>query len=596
MSVNASATKAPGYSAAAYGKQNHAVLLHDTRRRFARMLLFAFLVTAICNIAVLVVPIYSMKIYDTVLTTRNLNTLLWLTICLAGVLVVYGALSYTRALLYGAMASQASRDLGLPTLLAAAQAAEAENHTLPGQALRDLNEVRTFLSGNAITTPLDLIWTPFLIIVLFIFHWGYGLYAVLCAAALLAFNVLSNALTRKPLEEANEQKIRSFSEIAVAVRNAETVEGLGMVPALSQRWRVSQDAMLAKLWQGTRTSKMIASVVKSFRLLMGAGVICLGFILTSEGHVTAGTLFASSIIISRLLGPFEEVTSTWRAWVSAGAAWRRVSKLLLEAKSVRGTYPLPCPEGRLTVDRLVYIPRGHEQPVLRGISFTIEPGEVLGIIGPSGAGKSTLARLVVGINEPTAGGVWLDGNNTWLWERGDFGRHIGYMPQTTSLLDGTVAENISRLQDAEPQTVIAAAVRAGVHDAIMKLPNGYATRVGDAGFVLSGGQRQRLALARALFGNPRLLVLDEPNSNLDKEGEQILVHAVRQAQNEGTSVLMIAHRPSLMTAADKLLVLKDGVIERFGTREAVLRILQAPSVQLVRGPDAAPPQARLAVR
>jgi ATP-binding cassette subfamily C protein len=288
------------------------------------------------------------------------------------------------------------------------------------------------------------------------------------------------------------------------------------------------------------------------------------------------------------------MTTSWRAWVSAGAAWQRLKNLLLHTKPLRGTLSLPCPEGRVEVDRLVYIAPGSDRPILRGVSFTIEPGEVLGIIGPSGAGKSTLARLVVGIEEPTAGGVWLDGNNTWLWERSDFGRHVGYMPQTTALLDATVGENIARLRDAHPQAIIEAAARAGIHDAIMRLPNGYATRIGDAGFVLSGGQRQRLALARALFGSPKLLVLDEPNANLDDEGERILLNAVRRAQAESASVLMIAHRPSLMTVADKLLVLKDGIVERFGTREKVMDALRAPAIQLVRGGTA--PQARLAAR
>ena len=276
----------------------------------------------------------------------------------------------------------------------------------------------------------------------------------------------------------------------------------------------------------------------------------------------------------------------------------RLKRLLLESKPLRGTLPLPCTEGRVVVDRLVYIAQGTERPILRGISFVIEPGEVLGIIGPSGAGKSTLARLVVGINEPTAGGVWLDGNNTWLWERGDFGRHVGYMPQTTALLNGSVAENIARLRDAGPQAVIDAAVRAGIHDIIMQLPNGYATPIGDAGFVLSGGQRQRLALARAMFGNPKLLVLDEPNANLDDDGERTLIHAISQARAEGTSVLMIAHRPSLMAVADKLLILKDGVVERFGSRDTVMGSFKTPPIQLVRGATAITPpdRARLASR
>lgn len=572
----------------------HDDLLHQVRRRFQRTLVFAFFITAISNLAVLLVPIYSMELYDAVLNTRNLNTLLWLTIALGLVLAIYAALEYMRSLLYEAMAHRAARELSLPALLAATQGTEGDSHSPPGQVMRDLNELRVFLSGGALTTPLDLIWTPVLIAVLFMFHWGYGLYAVACSILLLGMTLLSDALTRRPLEEANNQKIRAFAEVAVAVRNAETVEGLGMVPALSRRWRASQNAMLDRLWRGTRAAKAMANLVRSCRFMMNGGVICIGVVLTVNGHVSAGALLAGSILLNRLLGPFESLTSSWRTWVSAAGAWQRIKRLMLENKPLRGTLPLPCPAGRIEVDRLVYIPKGSERPVLRGVSFTIEPGEVLGIIGPSGAGKSTLARLVVGIEEPTAGGVWLDGNNTWLWERSDFGRHVGYMPQTTALLDATVAENIARLRETSPDAVIAAAAMAGIHDAIMRLPHGYATRIGDAGFVLSGGQRQRLALARALFGNPKLLVLDEPNANLDDEGERILLNAVRRARADGTSVLMIAHRPSLMTVADKLLILKDGIVERFGSRDKVMDAVQAPAVQRLRSQPAA--QARLAAR
>jgi ATP-binding cassette subfamily C protein len=575
-------------------KQRNADLLHDVHRRFLRTLVFASFVTLVSNLAVLLVPLYSMELYDAVQNTRNLRTLMWLTVALGLVLALYGALEYARSLLYEAMGQRAARDLGLPTLMAAAQGVENESHTPPGQVIRDLNELRAFVSSGAMTTPLVMIWTPLLIVVLFIFHWSYGLYALACTAILLSMSVIGDALTRRPLEEANDQRIRAFAEVAVAMRNAETVEGLGMVPSLSRRWRISQNAMLDRLWRGTRATKTLAALIKTCRFMMSGGVVCIGLLLTVDGSVTGGMLLAGSIILNRLLGPFEQMTTSWRAWVSAGAAWQRLKNLLLHTKPLRGTLSLPCPEGRVEVDRLVYIAPGSDRPILRGVSFTIEPGEVLGIIGPSGAGKSTLARLVVGIEEPTAGGVWLDGNNTWLWERSDFGRHVGYMPQTTALLDATVGENIARLRDAHPQAIIEAAARAGIHDAIMRLPNGYATRIGDAGFVLSGGQRQRLALARALFGSPKLLVLDEPNANLDDEGERILLNAVRRAQAESASVLMIAHRPSLMTVADKLLVLKDGIVERFGTREKVMDAVRAPAIQLVRGGTA--PQARLAAR
>jgi ATP-binding cassette subfamily C protein len=472
----------------------------------------------------------------------------------------------------------------LPALLAASRITDDRELASSGEVIRDLGEIRNFVSGNAVSTPLDLAWSPVFLGALFILHWTYGVFAMVCMLVLSCLSVVADLLTRRPFEQANNETIRSFAEISTALRNAEAVEGLGMLPALTLRWRRSQAVMLEKLWRATRTIKAFAASTKACRLLMTAGMVCLGLVLTINGYASAGSMAATNLILARLLFPFEHIASSWWSWVSAGAAWRRVSACLSEGRSQRGTIPLPCPSGRLAVDRLVYIPPHFDHPVLRGVSFEIEPGEVLGVIGPSGAGKSTLARLVVGALEPTAGGVWLDGNSTWHWERGDFGRYVGYMSQATILLEGSVADNIARMRDAAPHEVIAISRQVGLHEAVMRLPQGYATTIGEAGFMLSGGQRQRLALARALFGKPKLLVLDEPNSNLDEEGEATLLSAVGAARSDGTSVLMIAHRPSLVTLADKLLVLKDGMVDRFGARQTVLRALNTPPVQLLRAP------------
>lgn len=561
-----------------------AELIRATRRNFARALVIAFFITAMCNLVGLVVPLYSMALYNTVLTTRNVNTLLWLSVGLAGAMAVFAALEFVRAMLYDAMAERGARELSLPALLAANRVSEDRAAVASSEVIRDLGVIRTFVSGSAISVPLELIWSPIFLAALFIMHWAYGVFALLCMLVLSALSVGADLLTHQPYEQANDETLRSFSEISTALRNAEAVEGLGMLPALMRRWRRSQDLMLEKLWQATRTGKVFSAATKACRLLMTGGMVCLGLVLSINGEASGGSMVATNLILARLLLPFEQLMSTWRGWVTAGAAWRRLVACLSETPSQRGTIPLPCPNGAVVVDRLVYIPPQVDLPVLRGVSFRIEPGEVLGVIGPSGAGKSTLARLIVGVLEPTAGGVWLDGNSTWHWERGDFGNHVGYMPQTTTLFEGTVGENIARLRDADPREIIAMSRRVGIHDAIMRLPGGYATPIGEAGFVLSGGQRQRLALARALFGRPKLLVLDEPNSNLDEEGEAALLAAIGEARSIGTSVLMIAHRPSVVTIADKLLVLKDGIVDRFGARQVVLSALKAPPVKLLRGP------------
>lgn len=592
------ALNGPGMGRSGTSGQNEASgadLIRTTRRSFGRALLVAFVITAACNLVALAVPLYSMQLYNAVLNTRNTDTLLWLSAGLAFGMAIYGALEYARTILYDTMAERCARNLSLPALLAANRMADTRASIASNEVIRDLGELRTFVAGNAISTPLDLAWSPLLLVVLFILHWAYGVFAVLCMLLLFGLSVAADLLTRRPFEQANDETLRSFTEISTALRNAEAVEGLGMLPALTRRWRRSQDQMLEKLWRATRTAKAFTATTKATRLLMTGGMVCLGLVLTINGEASGGSMVATNMILAKLLLPFEQIMSSWRSWISAGATWRRLSACISEPRSQRGTIPLPCPKGSLAVDRLVYIPPNVDLPVLRGVSFRIEPGEVLGVIGPSGAGKSTLARLIVGALEPTAGGVWLDGNSTWHWERGDFGQHVGYMPQSTILLEGSIADNIARLRDADPRKIVAVSRQVGIHDAIMRLPHGYATTVGQAGFVLSGGQRQRVALARALFGDPKLLVLDEPNSNLDEEGEAALLAAIAAARRMGTSVLMIAHRPSVVTIADKLLVLKEGMVDRFGARQSVLQALSAPPVKLLPAASDEGPRPALSV-
>jgi ATP-binding cassette subfamily C protein len=555
-------------------------LLRETARELRRALLFAFLVTAVCNLLALIVPFFNMETFNRVASTRNLGTLGWLAAGMTAGMAVYAVLEYLRSTLYIALGAGLARRLNLPTLIAAAQSDAPE--ASPGQAIRDLNELHGFISGPSVAAPFDLAWAPLLVGALFAMHWAYGALAFACTVILLCVGVLNDLLTKKSLSEANDETARAFGEMAVTVRNAEAIEAMGMLPAIARRWHRSQERMLQKLYEATRTSKAFYAATKALRLMMTAAMVTLGLVLTLDGHATGGSMVASNMILAKLLLPFEQITGSWRQWISALAAWKRVKDLLAGPRGDRETIALPCTQGRIEVDRLVYFPPGLDRPVLRGISFSVEPGEAIGIIGPSGAGKSTLARLLVGVLAPTAGGVYLDGNSTYQWERGDFGRYVGFVPQALALFDGSVGENIARLQDTEPSEIIAAARAAGLHETIMALPYGYATPVGDANFVLSGGQRQRLALARALFGGPKLLVLDEPNSNLDESGEAALREVIIATKQAGASVVVIAHRPSLLAAVDKLLVLKEGIIDRFGAREAVMKSLASPSIQLLR--------------
>jgi ATP-binding cassette subfamily C protein len=561
-------------------------LLRKTARELRRALLFAFLVTAACNLLALAVPFYNMEAFNRVASSGNLNTLAWLSVGLAAAMAVYGALEYLRSMFYIAIGNTLARRLNVPTLLAAAQSAEGQSAPT-GQAIRDLSELSGFVTGAAVAAPFDLAWSPLLLAALFALHWAYGAVALVCTAIFLALGALNELLTKKPLAEANGETARAFGEMAVTVRNAEAVEAMGMLPAVARRWQRSQQRMLQKLYDATRTGKALYAATKALRLMMTAAMVALGLILTLNGQASGGSMVASNMILAKLLLPFEQIAGSWRQWVSARAAWERVKQLLTRPRTGRGTIALPCPRGRVVVERLVYLPPGLDKPVLRGVSFKLEPGEVIGVIGPSGAGKSTLARLIVGVLAPSSGGIYLDGNSTFLWEREDFGKHVGYLPQTPALFDESIGDNIARLREADPQDTIEAAKKAGIHEMIMTLPHGYATPVSDTSFLLSGGQRQRLALARVLFGRPKLIVLDEPNSNLDQAGEAALIAAIEEAKQSGAAVVIVAHRPSVLATADKLLVLKEGLIDRFGAREAVMKALTSPPVRLVRSAERA---------
>ena len=565
--------------------------LNRAYRKIRHGLLLAGALSFFVNLLMLVVPLYTMQIYDRVMSSRSLDTLTMLAIIAVGGLVLYGILDFIRARAFLVTGAVISHRFNVPALEAAIVDALGGGQRNAGQTMRDLNELRNFMTSSAVNVPLELLWSPIFLVILFLLHPIYGWIAVGAALLLLGMNALTDALTRRPLAEANEASAKVFADIAGAVRHAEAIEAMGMLPALARRWQVAQNGSASLIDRGAALSRAMASASRALRLIIQVATLSAGAALVIHNDASPGSMMAASIMMARLLQPFEHLVDNWRQWVLASAAHKRIRELLDGERAMRSTMPLPQPQGSIKVDRVSHLPKGLSRPVLRGVSFALEPGEVLGIIGPSGAGKSTLARLMVGIWEPTAGGIYLDGTSTFLWERESFGRYVGYVPQSVALLDGTIGENIARMGQADPAEIVRAARLAGIHEMIGRLPFGYDTPVGDNAFALSGGQRQRIALARALFGRPRLIVLDEPNSNLDHEGEQALLHAVGQARNDGATVVMVAHRPSIVSIADKLLVLKDGAVEHFGERTDVLKLVQpggaAKVARLVRSGESA---------
>ena len=542
----------------------------EARRSFMTGLGYAAILSAFINCLQLTVPLYMLQVHERVLSSRSMDTLAMLSVLAGGALILYGILEFIRSQVFLVMGGRLVRRLNEPVLSASIRAAAREGAGKAAQALRDLSELRNFLTGHAVSAPLEAAWSPIFLIVLFMLHPGFGIAGIVSVLILIISSVATDIATRSLLNEANKANIEAISNIGAQIRHAEVIESMGMMGALASRWRMSQFAALHLLETGNRRGKVISTVTRTLRYGMQLFVLALGCILAIRQEISSGAMIAATIVTGRLLLPFDSVIENARQWIMASSAWKRVRNLIESESTDRQTMPTTVAEGDLVVDRLIYAAQGQDVPIIKGVSFSLSPGEVLGIIGPSAAGKSTLARLLVGIIKPTAGGIYLDGNNVYLWERSSFGQLIGYLPQSVSLLDGTIRENIARMDEGDPRAVIEAARTADVHEMIGRLPLGYDTPVGDARLTLSGGQRQRVALARCLYGHPRLIVLDEPNANLDATGEAALIRAIRAAKADGAIVIMIAHRPAIMEVADKLLVLENGRVSQYGPRTDII--------------------------
>jgi len=552
----------PRIDAPAIPETRPAGLLRRLRKQLGRAFLAAGIVTIFVNIGLLFVPVYDMILMDRVLRSKNLDTVTMLTIGVAVAMIIYAALEFCRASIFTVMADRVARHLNLATLQAAMAKSLEGSSFAAGQAMRDLNELRLFISGPAAIVPLDVIWTPALLAVLFMLHPAYGFYGMLCAGFLFLLSLLTDLSTREDLVKANGATAKSLNDLSASLRNTELLDGLGMLPNVAQRWNDRQQRTLDEAHRANRRKRAFTTVARASRLAMQAGIMTLGTILVMHYEASPGSTMGANVIIAKLLLPFEQLVSGWRQWTSVIAAWGRIRDLLHGAREETHDVSPEQIEGRLAFDRVTFMPPGAKAPVLDNVCFTIEPGEAVGLVGPSGSGKSTLARLVTRIFAPTAGEIRIDGMPTQSWDRAALGQHVGYLPQSISLLDGTILENIARMEDREPVHVIEAATTAGIHDLIGRLPEGYSTWIGGAGYALSGGQQQRVALARALFGHPKILVLDEPNSNLDHIGEQSLVKTIEAVKRRGTTVLLITHRPSILAAVDKIVVMKYGRIER----------------------------------
>jgi ATP-binding cassette subfamily C protein len=533
------------------------------------------------NLLYLAGPLYMLQVYDRAVPSSSGITLLMLTIALLLAYMTLAGLDAVRARVLTRASIHLDKRIAsrIMTSIIDRPSAAGGAHS---QLLRDFDDFRQFVSGAGIHALFDLPWAPIYIAAIFMLHWTLGAFAIGCCVALLLMALLNERLVCSPLIEANAAASRNYSFTEMSLRNVQVIRSMDMKGGILERWAEDRNLMLSRQAVASDRGATTQSVIRFLRLSMQSVILGLGAYLVIEHSATSGAMFAASLLLGRALQPVEQITGAWRSLVSVRGAIRRLSNLFAAGAGRSPGLVLPRPTGYVDVENLTFLSPGASKPLLRGVSFGLEPGDVLGVIGPSGAGKSTLARHIVGVLTPSVGAVRLDCADVSEWALGSLGQHVGYLPQDIELFATTVAANINRFQPGNDDATIKAARLAGVHDLILRLPQGYDTQVGEGGAVLSGGVRQRLALARAVYGDPNLIVLDEPSSNLDGEGEIALINCIQQLKQRKATVVLISHQQGTIGIADKLLVLNDGALVHFGPRAEILERLQPRRLNTAR--------------
>ncbi|MFL6816638.1 MAG: type I secretion system permease/ATPase [Bradyrhizobium sp.] len=537
--------------------------------RLRPFVLIAGVASLMLNLAMLMPAIYMTQVFDRVFASRSGETLVMLSALAVLALVLGYCMDVVRAGALSWSGRALDRRLSPTALGCILREASGVTGRPNTDVLGDIAQLRAFLSGTGINALFDAPWLPLYLVVIGLMHPLLGVAAAIGAGLLALLAVLNERLMRGQADQSLRCSRDTTRHAEVLTRNAEVIVGMGMTQAAIATWQVRHDALLeaqAKLSVG---SSRLSALARLTRQGMQIAMLGLGAWLVLDAHASPGIMVAATILLGRALQPVEQLIGGWKTLVGARAAWKRLNERPAVNTSDTGL-ELPAPTGRLEIERVFFTAATMRPALIKGVAFALEPGESLGVIGPSGSGKTTLIRLILGIWKPQSGAIRLDGADIARWERDALGRHIGYLPQDVELFGGTVAENIARLAAVDSDKVLEAAHLAHAHDMIVRLPDGYDTQIGDAGAILSGGQRQRIAFARALYGNPRLVVLDEPNSNLDAQGEAALASALDDLKARGVTTIMVGHRPALMSRLDKLAVLKEGVLEAFGPAAAIL--------------------------
>lgn len=566
--------------------------LKQTIIKAKKSIFMAGLFSMFINVLMLVPPLYMLQLYDRVLTSRSESTLYMLTLIVIVLFVTMGLLEVVRSRVLVKFGNRFANILSNRIFESTFELANKKPEAASSRLMGDFTQLRQFLTGNGLFAFFDAPWIPIYIIVLFLFHPYFGFFAIFAAITLVAITFLNEYTTKEKMDNANTLNRDSMMQLEANIRNAEVINAMGMKTNVRKKWEEKYFGFLNAQNDASNKAGIWSNLSKTLRMFFQSMILGLGAYLAVNMELSAGMMIAGSIIMGRALAPLDLMIATWKGFSGARMSYKRIDQLLKDFPKNKEYMELPAPKGFISVEGVYAKPPASNKYTLENLNFSINKGDILGVIGASAAGKSTLARIILGVWPVQIGTVRIDGADISQWDREHLGKYIGYLPQDIELFSGTISENIARFNEVDSQKVIEAAMKAGVHEMILRLPEGYDTVIGSGAVVLSGGQRQRIGLARAIYDNPVFVVLDEPNSNLDEQGELALLKTVEELKQSGTTVVIITHRPNILKVTNKILIMNSGKIERYASTEEILGAVakQNQSAQTPQRPAQIAPQ------
>ena len=566
--------------------------LKQTIIKAKKSIFMAGLFSMFINVLMLVPPLYMLQLYDRVLTSRSESTLYMLTLIVIVLFVTMGLLEVVRSRVLVKFGNRFANILSNRIFESTFELANKKPEAASSRLMGDFTQLRQFLTGNGLFAFFDAPWIPIYIIVLFLFHPYFGFFAIFAAITLVAITFLNEYTTKEKMDNANTLNRDSMMQLEANIRNAEVINAMGMKTNVRKKWEEKYFGFLNAQNDASNKAGIWSNLSKTLRMFFQSMILGLGAYLAVNMELSAGMMIAGSIIMGRALAPLDLMIATWKGFSGARMSYKRIDQLLKDFPKNKEYMELPAPKGFISVEGVYAKPPASNKYTLENLNFSINKGDILGVIGASAAGKSTLARIILGVWPVQIGTVRIDGADISQWDREHLGKYIGYLPQDIELFSGTISENIARFNEVDSQKVIEAAMKAGVHEMILRLPEGYDTVIGSGAVVLSGGQRQRIGLARAIYDNPVFVVLDEPNSNLDEQGELALLKTVEELKKSGTTVVIITHRPNILKVTNKILIMNSGKIERYASTEEILGAVakQNQSAQTPQRPAQIAPQ------